>query len=213
MTLKLVIFDCDGVLVDTEPLAAEVLSESLTQNGLPMSKSAVMDMFIGGTMLGVRDEALRLGARLPEDWIDEIYRLMFARLDQGVELIPGVLDVIERVEVAGIAKAIASNGPVEKMRRSLGATGLWDRFDGTIHSREDHAPKPAPDMLLYAMQMVGAERHETVMIDDSTSGCRAARNAGVRCLGFATMGQGSLLAAEGAEVATSMEDILTLLQI
>ena len=91
--------------------------------------------------------------------------------------------------------------------------GLWDRFDGTIHSREDHAPKPAPDMLLYAMQMVGAERHETVMIDDSTSGCRAARNAGVRCLGFATMGQGSLLAAEGAEVATSMEDILTLLQI
>lgn len=207
MTPDLIIFDCDGVLVDTEPATNAVIAENLTRHGLPMTAEDCMDLFIGGTMQGVMDKAIERGADLPPDWIDEIYVAMFARLDQGVDMIPGVSGVIAAARSRGIALAVASNGPVEKMRRSLGPHGLFDLFGDLLLSREHHAPKPDPAMLLHAMNLTGTSPAQTVMIDDAASGCAAARAAGVRCLGFATMGQDAVLAAQGAEVHNSMTSI------
>ena len=204
MILRLVIFDCDGVLVDTEPMVNALIAESLTAHGLPTTTDAAVRMFDGGTIHGLADRARHRGAKLPPDWVDAIYVQMFARLDQGVKVIAGVVELIDRIEAAGCAIAVASNGPTEKMRRSLGPSGLWDRFQGRIYSRQDHAPKPAPDMVLCAMAVAGVRADQTVMIDDSATGCRAARAARVRCLGYATEGQGAALAHEGAEVIGSM---------
>ncbi|MHA6264717.1 HAD family hydrolase [Arenibacterium sp. CAU 1754] len=207
MTADLVIFDCDGVLVDSEATTLELIAADLRTRGLDLSAGGARSLFLGGTMDTARDAAVRMGADLPEAWVDHMYGVIYARLEQGVPVIPGVLDLIERIEDAGMHIAVASNGPMQKMRHSLTPSGLWDRLQGRIYSREHFAPKPAPDMLLHAIDVTGVDKTRAVMIDDSAPGCRAARNAGVRCFGFATEGQDASLAAEGADVVDRMETI------
>ncbi len=188
MTPKLVIFDCDGVLVDTEPTTDKVLAENLTSHGLPIAPSEVHRLFAGGTMQGVIETARKKGANLPDDWLDHIYAEVFDALREGVPVIPGVMDLLDQLERQGIAVAVASNGPMQKMRISLGPSGLWQRLQGRIYSREDHAPKPKPDMLLHAMRMAGVTPAQTVMIDDMPAGWNAARAAGVRALAYVADG-------------------------
>ena len=211
MRPKLVIFDCDGVLVDSEGPVAEVVSASLCRHGLPLSPEEVDRLFTGGTMDGTAARARAMGARLPDTWVADTYDEIYARLRLGVPVIPGVLDLIAALDGAGIARWIASNGRFEKMRITLKPNGLWDLFDGRILSREIMAAKPAPDMILHAMSAEGIGPADTVMIDDSVTGCTAARNAGVRCLGFATTGDGARLAATGAEVVRSMAEVRAIL--
>jgi HAD superfamily hydrolase (TIGR01509 family) len=211
MTPKLVIFDCDGVLVDSEGPMAEVLSVNLTRHGLPVSPGDVHRLFVGGTLDSVGERARALGARLPETWVADTYVDIYARLRQGVPPIPGVLDLIAELDRAGIARWVASNGTMEKMRITLTPNGLWDLFDGRILSREGRRPKPAPDMLLAAMEAEGIGPEHTVMIDDSVPGCTSARNAGVRCLGFAAASDAEALAAAGARVVRSMTDVRAIL--
>ncbi|MBT8411528.1 MAG: HAD family phosphatase [Octadecabacter sp.] len=215
MIPQLVVFDCDGVLVDTEAATAAIIAENLTHHGLPVTPRDVAALFTGGTMEGVGAEATRHGARLPDNWLDDIYTTIYARLAEGVEVFDGVPDLLDTLEDAGVPCYVASNGTMEKMRHSLGPSGLWDRFGGPfggrILSRENHAPKPDPAMILHAMAQTGADPRRTVMIDDSTAGCGAGIKAGVRTIGFATEGQDAALAAIGAEVVNTMADIRRLL--
>ena len=211
MRPKLVIFDCDGVLVDSEGPVAEVVAESLGRHGLPLSPEEVDRLFTGGTMDGTAAGARAMGARLPETWVADTYGEIYARLRLGVPVIPGVLDLIAALDAAGIPRWVASNGAFEKMRITLAPSGLWDLFDGRILSREILPAKPAPDMILHAMAATGVGPAQTVMIDDSVTGCTAARNAGVRCLGFDPRGDGARLAAAGAEVVRSMAEVRALL--
>ena len=215
MTPELVIFDCDGVLVDTEHATAAIIAENLTRHGLPVTPRDVATLFVGGTMEGVRTEATRRGARLPDNWLDDIYDTIYTRMAAGVEVFDGVPDLLDALEAAGVPCYVASNGTMEKMRHSLGPSGLWDRFrghlGGRILSREGHAPKPDPAMILHAMAQTGANAQRTVMIDDSPTGCRAGINAGVRTIGFATEGQDAALAAIGAEVVNTVAGIRRLL--
>lgn len=211
MTLKLVIFDCDGVLVDTETPVNHLLSANLTRHGLNLSPKRCEELFTGRTLPLVFDDARRRGADLPDTWIDAFYEEMFERLALGVPTIPGVLDLIANLEARGIAIWVASNGPKRKMQLSLGPSGLWQRFAGRIMSREDFAPKPAPDMLLHAVRKTGVGLENAVMVDDSVSGCLAARNAGVRCIGFADRGQDDTLRATGAEPVGTMAEVSKLL--
>ena len=130
-----------------------------------------------------------------------------AVLQKGVSVFDGLFDLLEDLEAANIATAVASNGPMAKMQASLRPSGLWEWFDGRIYSGHVFAPKPAPDMLVHAMADAKAKPSETVFIDDSPSGCRAGQAAGVKTFGFNPEGDTRNLANVGAIPARAMREI------
>ncbi|MFK7874496.1 MAG: HAD family hydrolase [Paracoccaceae bacterium] len=182
----MVLFDCDGVIVDSEPLTNDVIIQNLAGYGLSLTQDDVANYFIGGTMQGVMDTSRSMGARLPDDWLDEIYGLMLTRLAQDVALIPGVTRVLDALDAAGIPFAIGSNGPHRKMDVTLTKTGIGMRFAGRIYSREDVVnAKPAPDVYLKAAKDAGIAPQNCVVVEDSASGAKAGKAAGMVTFGFA----------------------------
>lgn len=211
MIPKLVIFDCDGVLVDSEPVTNRIIAASLSAHGLPLTEHEVGSMFIGGTIKGVATEAANMGATIPDDWVDKIYAEMFAGLAKGVPVFDGVTNLLDALEAHGVAKAIASNGPQRKMEITLTPTHLWDRFAPNIYSGHDYVPKPDPATLNHAMQVAGATPETTIFIDDSVSGCGAGIAAGVTTYGFAPDDDGAKLSAIGAKPVHSMKALQALI--
>jgi len=209
--MKLVIFDCDGVLVETESITDRVLSQYFTAHGAPLPVELVSQLFVGGTMESAGAEAIRRGATLPANWLDEIYDAMFSEMAKGVHVFDGLFDLIDALDSQGIARAIASNGPLSKMKVSLTPSGLWQRFEGRIFSRQFSAPKPAPDMLLAACAQAGISPADAIMIDDTPIGIRAAKAAGTGAIGFAEASDASALEATGVQVARSMHEVKRLL--
>jgi len=208
MTLiKLVIFDCDGVLVDTEPTTNKVISDDLGARGLTVSPDKIGAMFTGGTMQGVGVTAREMGADIPEDWLDIIYGKIFAALKQGVRVFEDVEAFLDALERQRIAVAIASNGPMHKMEVTLTPSGLKDRFLGLIYSGHDYVPKPAPDMIHHAMAAAGVSAAETIFIDDSGNGAKAGVAAGVRTFGFDPSGAFTHLQDLDVEKVRTMRDI------
>ena len=206
---KLVLFDCDGVLVDTELAGSVGISKNLAQYGLNLTPMECRDKFVGGSLESVRDKARALGATLEDDWTKEISEAMLVELRKGVDLIDGILPVLDRLDDLGIAYCVVSNGPMHKMEVTLKPSGLWDRMAGKIYSAYTvGAPKPDPKMLLLAAADFGVHPDDCVMIDDSPSGCRAAKNAKMRCIGFDEINHPERLEAEGAEVISHMRDLL-----
>ena len=186
MPPDMVLFDCDGVLVDSETLTASVLCANLNRHGLEMTHARLSEFFLGGTMMGVETRAKELGADLPATWINDTYEEVFAALDAAVEPIPGAADVLDALSRAGIPYAVGSNGPHRKMDITLARTGLIGRLQGKVYSREDVPnPKPAPDLYLKAARDAGIAPERCVVIEDSPSGARAGVAAGMVCLGFA----------------------------
>ena len=210
---KLVIFDCDGVLVDSEPASNQIMADNLTRHGLPMTAEQSMDMFVGLSMAGVKEKALSLGAILPEDWIEQVYAQEYAFLRQGVPLVTGIPDLLAYLDTANISCCVASNGSEDKMRITLGQNGLWDRFhpDAMFSAHTLGVSKPEPGLFLAAASRFQMQADECVVIEDSGSGVTAAARAGMRCLGFAPHDDGKALAALGAEVFHDMADVPALL--
>lgn len=205
---KLVLFDCDGVLVDTELAGAIGISQNLAKHGLHLTPEECHENFVGGSLESLRDKARAMGATLTDDWTAEVSEAMLVELRKGVDLIDGVLDVLDQLDALGIAYCIVSNGPMHKMEVTLPPNGLWDRMAGKIYSAYTvGAAKPDPKMLLMAASDFGVSPDDCVMIDDSPSGCRAAKNAKMRCIGFDEVGKPERLAAEGAEVISHMRDL------
>lgn len=211
MTPELVIFDCDGVLVETESVTDQVLSAYFTAHGAPITPAKVHALFAGGTMEGAGEAAIKLGATLPPNWLNDIYAAMFAKLGEGVMVFPGLIDLLDTLDAQGIPVAVASNGPMAKMKVSLSPSGLWDRLQGRIYSRENYAPKPAPDMLLAACAANNVSPANAVMIDDTPVGTAAADAAGMRAIGFAAASNAELLGATGHPVAHTMAQVQKLL--
>jgi HAD superfamily hydrolase (TIGR01509 family) len=181
---ELVIFDCDGVLVDSERLAVRVEAELLAELGWPLSQAEIVERFMGRTT-EYMDEAIeaQLGSRLPGDWSDQFqrrYREAFA-----AELVPvdGVLDALDQIAVP---TCVASSGSHDKLRFTLGHTGLYERFEGRIFSGYEVANgKPAPDLFLHAAARMGAGPARCAVVEDSLYGVLAARAAGMRVFGYA----------------------------
>lgn len=185
MRFDMVIFDCDGVVVDSEPLTNAVLRDDLAARGLDLTLAQVMDEFVGGTMAAVGQQAAQMGAEIPGDWLDQVYAKIYAHLAENVEAVPGIATVLDRLDAAGIPYAIGSNGSRRKMEITLGRTGLYDRFAGKLYSgQEIPNPKPAPDVYLLAAREAGVMPDRCAVIEDSASGAKATKAAGMTCFGF-----------------------------
>lgn len=211
-TPKLVIFDCDGVLVDSETLSNQVMVDNLARYGLDVPLERALDLFVGGTMAGVREQALGMGADLAEDWVSEVYGEIYARLEQGVPLVVGITELLAQLDAAGITTCVASNGSEDKMRITLGQNDLWDRFRGALFSAHSlGVAKPEPGLFLAAASHFDVQARDCVVIEDSASGALAAQRAGMRCLGYAEMTPEDRLRAHGAEIFTNMSEVPHLL--
>ena len=185
MPPDMVIFDCDGVIVDSEGITNRVMQLNLKRPGLELEFDEVIRLFVGGTMQGVMELARELGATLADDWIDQIYPEMFEALEREVEAIPGAIAVLDALDTAGIPYTIGSNGPHAKMEITLTRTGLKERFKGRIYSREDVPnAKPAPDVYLKAARDAGIDPSRCVVVEDSASGAKAGVAAGMFTCGF-----------------------------
>ena len=180
------VFDCDGVLVDSEWLAVRVETELLGELGWPLSEAEVLDRFVGRSdahMLSVVEA--QLGRAVPD--FMEVYRTrLFEAFEAELRVVDGVVAVLDQLEAQGRATCVASSGTHAKMARTLGLTGLWDRFDGRIFSAtEVERGKPAPDLFLFAAAAMGVGRDRCVVVEDSRAGIEAARAAGMRSVGYA----------------------------
>lgn len=205
--IKLAVFDCDGVIVDTEPLSQMVISQSLTQHGLPIAPSECHRLFVGGTMAGVHTTAQSMGANLPDDWVAQMYDAMDAAL-KNAPLFEGVVDLFDRLEARGVQIAVASNGPMRKMAASLGASGLFERLHSRIYSAHEHgAAKPAPDLILAACRGAGVDPTQTVMVDDNGVGMIAAAAAGAHGIAFDTLDNRARFPSNGCHYAQSMAQV------
>lgn len=188
MQWDLVIFDCDGVLVDSEPIANRLIVRALAEAGLPVSETAARREFLGGKLTVIRQNAeRRLGRRLPEDWVDRIYAEQFALFRNDLKTIAGIESVLDALDAGNVPYCVGSNGPPAKMAVTLGVTGLAPRFAGRVFSA-DHVgiPKPAPDLYLYCADRMRVDPARCAVIEDSPRGAAAGVAAGMTVFGFAS---------------------------
>jgi HAD superfamily hydrolase (TIGR01509 family) len=197
--MRLIIFDCDGVLVDSETLENEVMAQCLTQAGFPMTGSQARARFIGYSMKTVIGEVeAELGRPLPKDWLANFHTVSHAQLTNKIEAIEGVEAAIDALEAIGFQTAVASSGEHAKMKITLGRTGLYERFKGRIFSAQDVAHgKPAPDVYLLAAKTLGYPPQTCFAVEDSPNGARAAVAAGMTTFGYAAQIDPALLLAVG----------------
>jgi HAD superfamily hydrolase (TIGR01509 family) len=191
---ELVILDCDGVLVDSERIAVRVEAEFLAELGWPLSQAEIIERFMGRTA-EYMDEAIEahLGVRLPPDWKDQFQRRYLDAFVADLVPVDGVVEALDQITVS---TCVASSGSHDKLRFTLGHTGLYERFDGRIFSGYEVANgKPAPDLFLHAAARMGADPARCAVVEDTLYGVMAARAAGMRTFGYA----GGLSAPERLE--------------
>jgi HAD superfamily hydrolase (TIGR01509 family) len=214
---KLVIFDCDGVLVDSEPISARVFAESLNDIGVPVDVATIANDFTGlslKTSFAMVEE--RWGIELPADFFDTMQGRTLELLAAEVEAIPGVGEVLDLLDSRDMPKCVASSGNFQKMEVTLGRTGLLPRFDGNIFSAwqpEVKRGKPFPDLFLFAAENMGIEPQDCVVIEDSLHGIRAAQAAGMTPYGYVGGAHAFDLAGEGAVTFAAMADLPALLDL
>ena len=209
---ELVIFDSDGVLVDSEPHANRVLAALLTECGLPTTFEESLRDYVGSSIPRVRRIARdRLGRPLPADFERRYYEALFERLRRGLEPIPGARQAIERIP---LPSCVASSGSRERIELSLGLTGLLSRFEGRMFSAEDvERGKPAPDLFLFAAESLGVDPSRCAVIEDSPLGIEAANAAGMMSFGFAGSTPPDRLSEARGGVFTVMDQLPGLLGV
>ena len=210
MAFELVIFDCDGVLVDSELLSNRILAERLTAIGLPTTTEDSVRDYMGRSLAAaIADAEQRLGHALPDDFAEAYYEETFAAFARELEPVAGIHAALDEI---ALPSCVASSGPHAKIRHSLGVTGLLERFDGRIFSAADvEHGKPAPDLFLYAAARMGATPERCVVVEDAPAGVQAGRAAGMTVLGYAGHTDAALLRAAGAETFTRMTELPALI--
>ncbi|CAN5263578.1 HAD family hydrolase [soil metagenome] len=206
-TPALVIFDCDGVLVDSEHISHTILHAMLSQHGVTISYEETIDRFIGTSTSGFLDGVAGLcGGIVPGRFLERFRAESFTALTDGVTAISGVEELLASMR---IPYCVASNGRHAKMQATLEKTGLLKYFDGRIFSSEDvDKPKPAPDLFLHAARALGIDPLECLVVEDTTTGVQAARAAGMRVFGYSAMTSPKRLLDAGADqVFGSMREL------
>jgi HAD superfamily hydrolase (TIGR01509 family) len=206
----LVIFDNDGVLVDSEAHANQILCELATEFGWPMTREECTAEFLGTSMMTVRRRIeVRVGRPLPADFEDRYHARLFDVFRTLLRPMPGVIDALDRIT---IPTCVASSGTHERIRHALRTTGLFNRFVGRIFSADDvpHG-KPAPDLFLHAARSLGVSPSRCAVIEDSRPGIAAANAAGMMAFGFAYVTPAEQLRDATGGVFRSMIELPALL--
>jgi len=202
----LVIFDCDGVLVDSEPASHVVVMTEAARIGWRLSEAEAAG-FVG---LRWSDLQELFQARTDEDlgaeWPDRMQASLLAVLDGHLRVIPGAAELVRAVAALGLPYRVASNSSHEEMAEKFRLAGLTDLVAGRVFSARDvGVGKPAPDLFLAAAASAGVAPRDCVVIEDSRPGVMAARAAGMACIGYAPNGDEFWLAGLGAVVVASLE--------
>jgi HAD superfamily hydrolase (TIGR01509 family) len=211
---QLVIFDCDGVLVDSEVISNGVLARMLTADGLPTTVVEARRDFQGLLLCEVRERAQeKLGPRLPPDWIARFESERAAAFHRELRPVRGAREAVERVRAHGVAVCVASQGKPEKIELSLELTKLRRLFpdDGLFSAYAVARGKPHPDLFLHAAAKMGTEPSRCVVVEDTPSGVTGAVSAGMRVLGYGADSDAHALRRAGAEVFGSLTELPELL--
>ncbi|MEU4501596.1 HAD family hydrolase [Streptomyces sp. NPDC024089] len=180
---ELVIFDCDGVLVDSERIAVRIEVQIGAELGWPLTADEVIEKFVGRSNKSI---GALVEARLPGKsaaWQERYETLHREAVDRELVAVEGIHEALAAI---ALPTCVASSGSHEKMRHTLGHTGLYAHFEGRIFSATEVARgKPAPDLFLHAARRMGVEPAACVVVEDSKYGVQAARSAGMRSLGYA----------------------------
>jgi HAD superfamily hydrolase (TIGR01509 family) len=181
LATALVIFDCDGVLVDSDRISLRIQAERISTLGIEMTYEDFLGLGMPATL---RILSQRLGRPVPEEWVRGLETAVSEAFEHELAPVPGIVEALDAIE---LQTCIASSGSHEKMRFTLGLMGLYDRFAGRIFSTEEVSRgKPAPDLFQYAAVRMGVPAEDCVVVEDNPFGVAAAKTAGMRALGFAT---------------------------
>jgi HAD superfamily hydrolase (TIGR01509 family) len=215
MNPALIIFDCDGVLIDSEGVANTVIAEDLTSLGWPMNAAESMRLFMGMSLTDMEPIIeTRLGRALAPEWRLALAQKLVSALGTQSKLIPGAASILRDVTSRGIDWRIASNSSDEEMAVKFARTGLTDLTQGRTHSAASVIArggrgKPAPDVFLAAAASANVPPANCIVLEDSAVGVTGAVAAGMTCYGFAPHGGGAELRAAGAKsVFTRLDEIL-----
>jgi HAD superfamily hydrolase (TIGR01509 family) len=181
--IELVIFDCDGVLVDSEPISVRLDVAMLAELGLTMSREEVIERFVGRSPeVIVRTVERELGHPPPADWFKRGEQLLRSAFAAELRPVPGIVEALARITEP---MCVASSSEPENLRYKLELTGLYDRFAGHIFSASEVTNgKPAPDLFLHAALQMRTEPEACVVVEDSQYGVQAARAAGMAVLAY-----------------------------
>jgi HAD superfamily hydrolase (TIGR01509 family) len=178
----LIIFDCDGVLVDSEVLSCRCLSGTLAAYGIDLDVDQALDLFLGRSLSAVFEHYESLGRSIPERFVAELRTATRAAFRSSLCPIEGIGSVLKDLR---IPHCVASSSDVDRVSFSLSLTGLAPHFDARLYtSQMVERGKPAPDLFLYAAERMQADPHRTLVIEDSVSGVRAGKAAGMTVWGF-----------------------------
>jgi HAD superfamily hydrolase (TIGR01509 family) len=205
LSFDLIIFDCDGVLVDSEIISCRAHAATLTRHGYPITEDQVFDRFLGRSMRQATLEVeAELGRSLPDDFHTQVYAEIFREFATSLQATPHIVETLAAIT---LPVCVASSGPPEKISASLNRVGLYDRFAPHIFSavQVKHG-KPAPDLFLFAAEQMKVSPARCLVIEDSVAGIAAALAAGMTVLGYhggshCRPGHADALLAAGATVA------------
>lgn len=208
MVLQLVIFDCDGVLVDSEPVSREVIAQEAASLGWAL-KADDAKRFTGMTWSAIKPVFEAATSRkLAADWPLQMQERVIAAMAMGVAPMPGARAALEAVAHLGLAYRVASNSSHQEMQEKFGATGFHDLVEGRVHSARDVvAGKPAPDLFLAAAASAGVAPASCLVVEDSSPGVAAAQAAGMRVALFAPEGDAGSHASRPDYVLASLADL------
>jgi len=206
---QLIIFDCDGVLVDSEHLSSQLIAEEISKLGFPMKTAQAQGLFTGGSLADVEQYIeSKLGHPIPYDFEAVFRKRSYELFESSLQPISEIEEALKAISAMSIQNCVASNGPLEKMLFNLEKTKLLSYFEDRLFSAyQVNRWKPDPFLFLHAAKTMKVAPAHCLVIEDSTHGVEAAVAAGIPVLGYSEGANGDALKKAGAKVFSDMRDL------